>query len=381
MCRWWAKETASSASPRADMRYDYELALQIGNKDALNFFLAQYPDGYYANLAKLQLAKIAAEEMRVAATENARLAQQEQMRLANEGAQQMQLAKAASDLKAAEEARIAAEKAKEAAQEQAAQAEQRRVTTDNAAAVKNVASVAPDRPQETKVDTKIAALPSPQVPAPPPQAELAKSVQTELRRVGCFTGSANGEWNAASRRSLELFNKHAGTRFDVKLASVDALDAIKLKPTRVCPLICEFGFKRYGDRCSKITCAAGSFVNDDNECEKRKVRQVPSARYAPSARHDRNELRQNPRPRPARSRKAVSHSCRFSCPEDFVLTLLQEVCPLLEDIAAKVENRTTLKISRKLIFGLFCRSSLFNATMEVRDRFWMKRYAPSCRRA
>jgi uncharacterized caspase-like protein len=289
-----AKETASSASLRADMRYDYELALQIGNKDAFNFFLAQYPDGYYANLAKLQLAKIAAEEVRVAATENARLAQQEQMRLANEGAQQMQLAKAASDLKAAEEARIAAEKAKDAAQEQAAQAEQRRVTTDNAAAVKNVA---PDRPQETKVDTKIAALPSPQVPAPPPQAELAKSVQTELRRVGCFTGSANGEWNAASRRSLELFNKHAGTRFDVKLASVDALDAIKLKPTRVCPLICEFGFKRHGDGCSKITCAAGSFVNDDNECEKRKVRQVPSAkvRQVPSARHDRNETQAKPK--------------------------------------------------------------------------------------
>ena len=282
------------------MRYDYELAQQVGNKDAFNFFLAQYPDGYYANLAKLQLAKIAAEEMRVAATENARLAQQEQMRLANEGAQQMQLAKSASDLKAAEEARIAAEKAKEAAQEQAAQAEQRRVTTDNAAAVKNVASVAPDRPQETKVDTKIAALPSPQVPAPPPQAELAKSVQTELRRVGCFTGSANGEWNAASRRSLELFNKHAGTRFDVKLASVDALDAIKLKPTRVCPLICEFGFKRHGDRCSKITCAAGSFVNDDNECEKRKVRQVQSAR------HDRNE---NSGKTQGRGRREVARRC------------------------------------------------------------------------
>jgi hypothetical protein len=288
-----AKATASSASPQADMRRDYELALQIGNKDALNFFLAQYPDGYYANLAKLQLAKIAAEEMRVTATEKARLAEQEQARLANEGAQQIQLTKAASDLRAAEEARVAAEKAKEAAQKEAAQAEQRRVETENAASAKNVASVAPDRPKETeeaKVDTKIAALPDPQVPAPPPQAELAKSVQTELRRVGCFTGSANGEWNAASRRSLELFNKHAGAKLDAKLASVDALDAIKLKPARVCPLICEFGFKRDGDRCSKITCAAGSFVNDDNECEKRKVRQ------APSARHDRKETPAKPKP-------------------------------------------------------------------------------------
>jgi len=265
-----ATETASSASPRAEVRHDYELALQIGNKDAFNFFLAQYPNGYYSILAKLQLAKIAAEEMRVAATEKARLAQQEQARLTYEGAQQLQLTKAASDLKAAEEARVAAEKAKEAAQEQAAQAEQRRVAAE-------------------KVGTKIAALPDPQAPAPPSQAELAKSVQTELRRVGCFTGSANGEWDAASRRSLELFNQHAGTKFDVKVASVDTLDAIKLKPARVCPLICTFGFRRDGDRCVKIACAAGYFVNDDNECEKRKVRQAPSASH--DRREDRKEAR------------------------------------------------------------------------------------------
>ena len=44
-------------------------------------------------------------------------------------------------------------------------------------------------------------------------------------------------------------------------------------------MICTFGFKRDGDRCVKIACAAGYFVNDDNECEKRKVRQAPSARY------------------------------------------------------------------------------------------------------
>ena len=31
----------AAASPQADMRRDYELALQIGNKSALNAFLAQ----------------------------------------------------------------------------------------------------------------------------------------------------------------------------------------------------------------------------------------------------------------------------------------------------------------------------------------------------
>lgn len=298
-----AKEAAPSPTLRSEIRRDYELALQVGNKDALNFFIVQYPDGYYASLAKLQLAKIDAEEKRVAAAEKARQAEQEQARLVNEGAQQMQLAKAASDLKAAQEARAAAEAAKEAAQHQAAQAEQRRVAAETAAAAKNAAPSATGQPQEAKAntDTKVAALPNPQAPVPSPSpAELAKSVQTELRRVGCLTGSASGEWDAASRRSLELFNQSAGTKFDTKTASADALDAIRLKPARVCPLICGSGLKRDGDHCVKITCAAGYFLNGDDECEKRKVRQAPSARL------ERREREAAPA-RPARPEASASN--------------------------------------------------------------------------
>ena len=283
-----AKAAAPASSAQADTRKDYELALQIGNKDALNAFLAQYPGGFYANLAKLQLAKIAAEETRLAATEKARLAEQERSRLATEGAQQVQQNKAAADARAAEAARVAAEKAQQAVQQQAAAAEQKRTAAEDAAEKVGMDDGVADhpsaskstagRPQDTKPDTKIAALPDPSAPAPPSPAELAKSVQSELRRVGCFTGSADGAWNKASRRSLELFNSSAGTKLDVKLASLDALDAIKAKTVRVCPLVCETGFKADGERCVKITCAAGSFLNDDNECEKRKSRAPASAR-------------------------------------------------------------------------------------------------------
>ncbi len=269
-----ARAAAPASSAQADTRKDYELALQIGNKDALNAFLAQYPDGFYANLARLQLAKIAAEEARSAATEKARLAEQERARLATEGAQQAQQTKAAADAKAAEAARVAAEKAQQAAQQQAAAAEQKRVAAEKA----EPEPAAAERSHDAKQDAKIAALPDPSALAPPSPVELAKSVQTELRRVGCLAGSVDGEWNKASRRSLELFNKNAGTRLDVKLASLDALDAIRSKPARVCPLICEYGSKADGERCVKITCAAGSFLNDDNECEKRRSREPASAR-------------------------------------------------------------------------------------------------------
>jgi hypothetical protein len=103
-------------------------------------------------------------------------------------------------------------------------------------------------------------------------------VQAELRRVGCLTGAVDGDWNTASQRSLTLFNRYAGTKLDAKVASVDTLDAIKLKPSRVCPLVCERGYKADGDRCTKIVCAEGSVLNDDNECEKRRARKPVASR-------------------------------------------------------------------------------------------------------
>ena len=67
------------------------------------------------------------------------------------------------------------------------------------------------------------------------QRDLNRSLQIELRRVGCQTGPASDKWTAISRRSLELFNKHAGLMLEIKLASRDALDAIKSRQARVCP--------------------------------------------------------------------------------------------------------------------------------------------------
>jgi uncharacterized caspase-like protein len=313
-----AKPAASTptANAQSDIRRDFELALQLGNKDALNAFLAQYPDGYYASLAKLQLAKIAAEETRVAATENARLAEQERARLATQGAQRTDQEKAAADAKSAEEIRIAAEKTKQAVQEQVVQAERQRTTTDAPPEVNtNMAAVGASAGEPVAGPPAIQRKQEPNVAslsAGPPQAELVKLVQTELRRVGCMSADANGEWNAASQRSLALFNKSAGTKFDVKLASLNALDAIKLKPSRVCPLICEQGFKADGDHCSKIVCAEGSALDDDNDCVKRRAK-APSAKREPAAQRPDRAAQGQPRPAsPQASGQIVcdEHLCR-----------------------------------------------------------------------
>lgn len=272
---------APVANPQADIRRDYELALQVGNRPAWEAFLAQHPDGFYASLAKLQLEKLGAEQAHAAAIEKAKQAEAERDRLAALGAQKDAQVKAAADAKAAEQAQLAAQKAKEQAQQQAAAAEQQRV---------NLAATAPSAvPAASAAGTNVAAL----TPATAP-ADLNRSVQTELGRVGCFSGQADGNWNTSSQRSLSQFNRYAGTKLDVKVASTDALDAVKAKPSRVCPLVCEHGFKAEGDKCTRIVCGDGYALNDDNECEKKRVAK-PASKPATSRRDDGED-------RPARQR-------------------------------------------------------------------------------
>lgn len=264
-----AAAPTAPANPQAEVRRDYELALQVGNRRAWDAFLGQHPDGFYASLAKLQLDKITAEQAHAAATEKAKQAEAERERLAAAGAQKDVQARADAEAKAAEQARLAAEQAKLQAQQAAA------ATSATPAA-------------ESK-GTALAAL----TPATS-QADVTRSVQAELNRVGCFSGSADGNWNSASQRSLSLFNRYAGTKLDVKVASTDALDSIKSKQARVCPLVCEHGYKADGNSCSKIVCGEGSVLNDDNECVKKRAKPAPTAKRDSDSRPDRSAAQARP---------------------------------------------------------------------------------------
>jgi uncharacterized caspase-like protein len=319
-----------AADPNEAIRRDYEFAERVGTKEAWDSFLSTYPNGFYSKLAQAQRNKIAAEEARLAATEKARLAAEERARLAAEGAKAAEQAKAAADAKAAEDARLAAEKkkaqeearlaeaerAKAAAQAKAVEeariaaekaqkleeekANQARITAEKTkaedeakdAAAGRTKAVAEAKADKVAAETKAAAetktteankttndkavgpvaslTPAEQSvapkPATPSSEEIVRLLQTELRRVGCNTGAVDGNWNAAAKRSLDLFNKSAGTTFDTKLASLDTLDYVRSKPARICPLICEHGYKADGEICSKLTCEPGFEIGDDNNC-------------------------------------------------------------------------------------------------------------------
>ena len=256
----------ASGNTNADIRRDYELAERVGTKEAWDSFVAANPSGFYADLAKAQRNKLAAETARIAATEKARGAAEEQARLAAEGAKASEQAKAIARAQAAEEARLIAEKKQQIEEAKVASAELARPKQDrpsaDAPSDPAIASLTPSgerRPEPPKADR-------------PAQQEIARLLQSELKRVGCKTGEINSEWNASASRALSSFNDKAGTRFDVKLASLDALDGVRAKQGRVCPLDCERGFRADGDRCVKITCDDGYILGSNGTCQKRPER-------------------------------------------------------------------------------------------------------------
>ena len=273
-----AAPAAAAPNPQADQRRDYELALQVGNKSAFNAFIAQHPDGFYTNLARLQLEKLAAEEA------HARRPRKQ--------------------ARPRSSARVLLPQARK-------RTPRPRPTPMRRPPRRR--SLPPRRPSRSRRIRLI----TPSASARGGHAARARACGTGCVRKDCGTQSdragacrshqvgaigaaprrlphRRGQWRLErrSQRSLSAFNRNAGTRLDVKTANADTLDAIKQKPSRVCPLVCEHGFKADGDNCVKIVCAEGMVLNDDNSCEKRRDKKPVATREAP-------ERKQAPRQAPA----------------------------------------------------------------------------------
>jgi hypothetical protein len=220
----------------ADIRRDYELAERIGTKAAWDAFIGNYPNGFYTELARAQRDKLTARSTTEPTAPDK-----------------------VADQKVADGAKIGADK----------------IALDDKPADSGPAAAA----------AKLADLASTEHPpggdvasTTPAAADIPRLLQSELHRVGCSSGAIDGNWNSAAQRSLESFNKHAGTKLDVKVASLDALDVVKSKPERICPLVCDPGYRADGDHCIRITCRAGFEVGDDNSCERIKPKRRPTQR-------------------------------------------------------------------------------------------------------
>ncbi|MET4449913.1 type II secretory pathway pseudopilin PulG [Bradyrhizobium sp. GM2.2] len=168
--------------------------------------------------------------------------------------------------------------------------------------------------RERERQATLAALTPPAAPAPASvvvpamdPADIARLLQAHLKRVGCDPGTTDGAWTAPSQKALDNFNRNAGTRFDVKVASLDALDAVRGRPDRVCPLVCAKGQKAEGDRCVQIVCDGNDVLDAQSTCRRR-----PD----PPPQKPKAVSRQEPSPRGRARPSGGADSCGGSCEGD-----------------------------------------------------------------
>jgi TIR domain-containing protein len=89
--------------------------------------------------------------------------------------------------------------------------------------------------------------PSAATNAPDPH-ELARSLQFELQRVGCFKGDVNGEFNDETKAAWSQFVKLTSVSIP-NAVTTDAINAVRSINKRVCPLTCRGGEHAEGDLC------------------------------------------------------------------------------------------------------------------------------------
>lgn len=124
-------------------------------------------------------------------------------------------------------------------------------TTDEAALKRFIAQY-PSSALRKDAEQRIAALTAEAAQAAAEKAaqqqELARSLQLELKRVGCFTGDVNGQFDDATKAAWHSFIKLSSISMPDDL-SADAVKAVRAINKRVCPLQCLTGQHADGDQC------------------------------------------------------------------------------------------------------------------------------------
>src|SRR5262245_60910047 len=273
-----APAAAAPAPSAADtLARDYEFAERIGTRQAWDSFLAAHSTGFFADLARAARDKIIAAEQRVTMRKE-KAAEEETKRKAAEANRVLEEAR----LKAEADAKKAADEARDRAVEEArlkAEEAARRFAEEEAKLKAKLEAVT----KSQQGATVVASAPS----APEPtrslphmdEADIARLLQFHLKRVGCDPGTVDGKWTDQSTRAMAEFNKRAKANFEIKVASLGALDAVKQQKARLCPLVCGKGFKVEEDRCVAEVCKRGFVRNKANgECERETKAASPASR-------------------------------------------------------------------------------------------------------
>jgi peptidoglycan hydrolase-like protein with peptidoglycan-binding domain len=124
-------------------------------------------------------------------------------------------------------------------------------------------NIAPSEPEGAEIATVIVAVPkrketpakAPTAPAtrattPGDRTSVARELQRELRRVGCYGGELNGDWTPDTRNAMKAFMRRVNAAMPVEQPDFILLALVQ----------------GHGDRACGVACPAGQGLADDGRC-------------------------------------------------------------------------------------------------------------------
>jgi uncharacterized caspase-like protein len=118
---------------------------------------------------------------------------------------------------------------------------------------------APSAPQEAPTTlTRLAPVNEPGPESSALRIEVVRDLQRELLRVGCGSEEMepDGLWNRAWRNAVRRFNSNAHAKLDPEHPSAEAVASVQNQEGRVCPLTCGRGKEWRDGRCVAISSPA-----------------------------------------------------------------------------------------------------------------------------
>lgn len=86
--------------------------------------------------------------------------------------------------------------------------------------------------------------------APPTRITLARDIQAELKRVGCYVGEIDGVWGSGSKRAASMFMDRVNAALPMNDPDVFMLSLLRGQDDEVCGALCPQGQGMTGDgRC------------------------------------------------------------------------------------------------------------------------------------
>lgn len=125
--------------------------------------------------------------------------------------------------------------------------------------------------------------PQPGLPADPAAIRLAMRLQGELRRVGCYRGAIDGDWDAATQRAMERFTQRINASLPIAEPDAILLTLLETYDNRACGRSCRSGARPDANgRCVAATIEASAAAAIEAP-PRNKVRVVVLGRPKPSA--------------------------------------------------------------------------------------------------